>query len=125
MTNSHFSVEKLVIKTLQRLHCKPQMTAIFQPKLALPHTEQDRSNTDTVTHSNHNSESAHSQTCRQTPLSANTHKPSPRTPGEVSVHLGHFPFVLPSVCLSVACAICVLWLYPHRNVVCYEEGGEM
>lgn len=90
-----------------------------------PHTE-DSSNTDTLTHSNHNSESADSQTYRQTSLSANINSTSQRTLGEFSIHLGHFPFVPSTVCLSARLSLpCVCshalllqkprWLWGRRR----------
>lgn len=61
----------------ERPHCKATKDSCFPLKPGSP-THRRLYNTDTVTHStvthsNHNSESAASQTYRQTPLSANVH----------------------------------------------------
>lgn len=104
------------MKTQKRLHWKPKRTA------TLSHS----SNTDTVTHSNHNCESADSQTSKHLCQQAHA-TPGPRTTGEVSVHLGHFPVVLPSVSLFVChlCRTSILGLCRHRNYACYDDRDLM
>lgn len=89
------------------------------------------SNTDTVTHStvthsNHNSESADSQPYRQTPLSANTHttaSSSLKMPGEVSMRPGHFPFVRLSVHLSLVSYVCSQALSSSRHLFLFWGSG--
>lgn len=100
---------------------------LFWIQAFFPHTD-DCSNTDTVTHSNHNSESADSQTnkhsvSKQTQLFAEDAWGSFCPPGSLSV--------CPPVCLPVRlfnCHVChmsVPRLYCHRNYACLEEGGEI
>lgn len=117
MTHSH-----LIVKTALRA---TKYSYSFSITVRFPHTE-DCSNTDTVTYSNHNSESADSH--RNKHLCQQTHKHYPiaedaqrsfRPPGSRSVR--------PPVCLFIRhlCHTSVPRRCRHRNYACYEEGGEI
>lgn len=111
MSYSHFIVKKAVIKTLQRLHCKPQRTAIFNLSL-LSHTQKTvvtltQSHTPTTTVSQRTHRPTDKHLCQQThtQLLAEDAWRSFRQPGSLSVCLPCPSFL--SACSSVTCVMCL------------------